>query len=187
MITHTVGAVLAGGLSSRMGSDKASLEYRDAPFIDHVLATMSLALADVVVCGGSYEGPLPFLQDAVADAGPLAGLLAALEYASGKPVVIVPTDMPLVTVDLITRLADPRLEGSQARIARAGDHVQPLCAAYGPGVLPIVEDRVSGPNRSALGLIEVLASIVYIDDDARTLSNINTPQDYEALTEEWQR
>jgi molybdopterin-guanine dinucleotide biosynthesis protein A len=187
MINHTVGAVLAGGESSRMGADKATLEYRDAPFIEHILATMSLVLTDVVVCGGDYDGPVPTLSDPVPNAGPLAGLLAAFDYADGRPVVVVPTDMPLVTVELVRRLADPELVGSQARLARSGEQVQPLCGCYGPEVRPLVADRLAGPRRSAMGLVDLVASIDYIDSDARTLMNINTPQDYEALMEAWQQ
>ena len=187
MITHTVGAVLAGGQSSRMGSDKAALEYRDAPFIDHVLATMSLVLDEVVVCGGTYGGAVTVLSDPVDGVGPLAGLLAALNHAEGKPVVVAPVDMPLVSVELIKRLADPPLGSSQARVARAGDQIQPLCAAYGPGVRTIVADRLEASKRSALGLIDALASITYIETDPRTLTNINTPQEYAALMEAWQQ
>jgi molybdopterin-guanine dinucleotide biosynthesis protein A len=187
MITHTVGAVLAGGQSSRMGSDKAALDYRDAPFIEHILATMSLVVAEVVVCGGGYIGPVPVLSDPVEDAGPLAGLLAVLDYADGKPVLVVPTDMPLVSVELLTRLADPPLHGKESRLARAGDLIQPLCAAYGPDVRGIVSDRLTSGNRSAMGLVKTLASVDYIDTDPRTLTNINTPQEYEELTEAWRR
>lgn len=185
MITHTIGAVLAGGSSTRMGSDKSMLEYMDAPLIDHIVATMSLALDEVVVCGGDYHGPLDVLADPVADAGPLAGLLAALVHAAGKPVVIVPTDMPLITVDLIHRLADPRVTGTGARVAKAGDQIQPLCAAYGPGVRAVAAELLEGSHRSVMGLVDTLDPVVYIKADPRTLTNINTPEDYSALTEAW--
>ena len=187
MITHTMGAVLAGGRSSRMGTDKAALRYMDAPFVEHILATMSLVVADVVVCGGAYEGPITVLPDPVDHAGPLAGLLAALDHADGRPVVVVPTDMPLVSVELIRRLADPPLTGERSRLARAGDQIQPLCAAFGPEVRGLVSDRVNSAKRSAMGLIDMLASVEYIDSDARTLTNINTPEQYEAVTEGWQQ
>jgi molybdopterin-guanine dinucleotide biosynthesis protein A len=187
MITHTVGAVLAGGHSSRMGTDKAALEYQDAAFIDHILATMSIVLSDVVVCGGTHEGRVPVLTDSVENAGPLGGLLAALDHADGRPVVIVPTDMPLVSVELITRLADPELVGSGVRVARADDQIQPLCAAYGSDIGAVVRARLERSQRSAMGLIESLTSVDYIDTDSHTLTNINTPQEYAALTEAWQQ
>jgi molybdopterin-guanine dinucleotide biosynthesis protein A len=169
-----------------MGSDKAALEYQDAAFIDHILATMSIVLSDVVVCGGTYEGRVPVLSDPVENAGPLGGLLAALEYAEGRPVVIVPTDMPLVSVELITRLADPELTGSAVRVARAGNEIQPLCASYGPDIGAVATDRLERSLRSAMGLIESLTTVAYMDTDRHTLTNINTPQEYAALTEAWQ-
>ena len=85
------------------------------------------------------------------------------------------------------RLADPPVGSSEARVARAGDQIQPLCAAYGPGVRTIVADRLKASRRSALGLIDALPSITYIETDPRTLTNINTPQEYAALTEAWQQ
>jgi molybdopterin-guanine dinucleotide biosynthesis protein A len=114
-------------------------------------------------------------------------LLAALEHADGRPVVIVPTDMPLVSVELITRLADPELIGSAVRIARAGEEIQPLCASYGPGIGAVVTDRLERSMRSAMGLIESLTTVDYMDTDPRTLTNINTPQEYAVLTEAWQQ
>ena len=170
-----------------MGSDKAALEYQNAAFIDHILATMSLVLSEIVVCGGTHEGRVPVLSDPIENAGPLGGVLAALNHSNGRPVVVVPTDMPLVSVELIQRLAHPQLSGSETRVARAGDQIQPLCAAYGHGVGTVIADRLERSMRSAMGLIESLPSVDYVETDPHTLTNINTPQEYEALTEAWQK
>lgn len=182
MFTHTIGAVLAGGSSSRMGHDKTGLEYLGVPFIDHAIATLSLAVDEVVVCGGSYSGPATTLADAVGVAGPLGGILSALEWADGRPVFVCAVDMPLITVDLVTRLVDPPVEVRQARVAvdaETGD-VQPLCGTYGPGVDASIRRRSAGGDSSVFGLLSAL-DVAYVSADAHTLTNVNTPSDLAAL------
>ncbi|MCZ7534086.1 MAG: molybdenum cofactor guanylyltransferase [Acidimicrobiia bacterium] len=182
MITHTIGAVLTGGLASRMGAPKASLTYLDTPFIDHVIATLSIVLDEVVVCGGDYSGPLPVLSDPVEGAGPLAGIMAALTHADGRPVMVAPVDMPLITVDLTRRLVDPQVESMGARIARHDDSIQPLCATYGPGLRSLIQDRLARDELAVFGFVDQIEAVEYINADPHTLTNVNTPQDYEDLT-----
>ncbi|KAA3640409.1 MAG: molybdenum cofactor guanylyltransferase, partial [Armatimonadetes bacterium] len=158
------------------------LTYLDAPFIDHVIATMSLVVEQVVVCGGDYDGPLPVLRDPVEGAGPLAGILAALTHADGRAVVVSPVDMPLITVDLVTRLVDPQIDRMGARIATSGDTIQPLCATYGPGLRSLIEDRLARSEHAVFGFVDQIPAIEYIATDRHTLTNINTPEDYADLT-----
>ncbi|MEZ5174878.1 MAG: molybdenum cofactor guanylyltransferase [Acidimicrobiia bacterium] len=182
MITHTVGAVLAGGSGSRMGSPKTELEYLGVPFVDHVIATLSLVLDEVVLCGGTDRGSIRSLKDPIADGGPLAGILAALHHAAGRPVTVVPVDMPLITVDLIERLADPEIEPDAARVASDGTTVQPLCATYGGGLAAMIEHRLAAGRRSVLGFVDEIGPVEYIIADRHTLTNVNTPQEYAELT-----
>lgn len=182
MITHTLGAVLTGGHASRMGESKAGLTYLNARFIDHVIATLSLVLDEVVVCGGDYDGPLTVLPDPVANAGPLAGILAALNHGDGRPVMVAPVDMPLITVDLVTRLVEPRVGATSARIAASGDMLQPLCATYGGGLRTIIQDRLVEGELSVFGMVDQIETVEHISTDRHTLTNINTPQDYVDLT-----
>jgi molybdopterin-guanine dinucleotide biosynthesis protein A len=183
MITHTLGAVLAGGSSSRMGSDKAALTYLDIPFIDHVVGTLSVVLRDVVVCGGSYAGPLEVLADPIPDAGPLAGILAALEHAAGRPVFVCAVDLPLVSASLVSSLVEPEMSAAAARVAIQSDDgtVQPLCGVYGPGVGDLIRTRLDRGHRSVFGLLAELDVVEHVPVDPHTLTNVNTPQDLALL------
>lgn len=181
VITHTLGAVLTGGKASRMGSSKADLTHLGVRFIDHVIGTLSLVLADVVVCGGTYDGPHPVIPDPVADAGPLAGILAALDHSDGRPVMVVPVDMPLITSDLVERLVEPRVGSLCARIATSGDTVQPLCATYGSGLGPLIVDRLRHQQHSVFGLLDQVGTVEHVPADPHTLTNVNTPEEYAAL------
>ncbi len=182
MITHTLGAVLTGGGASRMGTSKADLTYLDARFIDHAITTLSLVIDEVVVCGGDYDGPLEVLPDPIVNAGPLAGILAALNHGDGRPVMVTPVDMPLITVNLVTRLVEPRVGAMSARISSSGDILQPLCATYGEGLRASIQDRLLKGELSVFGLVDQIETVEHIVTDRHTLTNINTPQDYDDLT-----
>jgi molybdopterin-guanine dinucleotide biosynthesis protein A len=166
-----------------MGTDKAMLTYLDIPFIDHVIGTMSVVLADVVVCGGSYAGPLDVLTDTVPDAGPLAGILAALDHAADRPVLVCAVDLPLVSASLISTLVQPALTVADARVAIQSDDgtVQPLCGVYGPGVAPVIRERLNQGDRSVFGLLAALEIVEHVPADPHTLTNVNTPEDLASL------
>ncbi|MBN8809247.1 MAG: molybdenum cofactor guanylyltransferase [Sphingomonas sp.] len=96
---RTLGAVLAGGRSSRFGSDKALAGWRGRPLIDHVIDTLAATVDAVVICGRSYRD-LPALADRPApDLGPLAAINAALHCAGNAGfdrILTVPCDVPTI-------------------------------------------------------------------------------------------
>jgi len=118
-----IGVVLAGGLSSRMGRDKALLPWRGRPLIEHQLDVLREAGVDEVRVSGhrpDYHG----IVDAIPQLGPLGGLAGLAESLTGDvDLLVIPVDMPLLQANLLRRL---RAERPQARSLRFVDHVLPL-------------------------------------------------------------
>lgn len=80
---RTLGAVLAGGQSSRFGSDKALALWRGKPLIEHAIEALSQQCDAVVIVGRRREG-LAWAPDwPIAGTGPLGGIGGALHYAAG--------------------------------------------------------------------------------------------------------
>jgi len=181
IIDHTLGVVLNGGGSTRMGAPKHELEYLGVPFINHAVATLSLGLRHVVVVGGDYNGPVETLPDEVQDAGPLGGILTGLIHASPLPVMVLAVDLPLVTIELVQRLVNEPVEPDAVRFATDGEHPQPLCAVWGSGLPERISAYLADGERSVRGFVETLATTQFVMADAFTLTNINTPTDYAML------
>jgi molybdenum cofactor guanylyltransferase len=111
-----VGLLLAGGQSRRMGGgDKALRPLGGRPLLDHVIERLRPQVAAMVLNANGdpsrFAGfGLPVVPDSVPDfAGPLAGVLAGLDWAAAnRPdcewVVSVPTDAPFLPRDLVARL-----------------------------------------------------------------------------------
>jgi len=99
-----VGFVLAGGESSRMGSDKALIELNGKALIVHALDILRGAGLPVTIAGARSDlsAYAPLLDDA--GLGPLGGICAALASTSAEFAVFLPVDMPLLPSGLISAM-----------------------------------------------------------------------------------
>ena len=79
-----MGAVLAGGRSSRFGSDKAQAMLEGRSLLEHAVEALGHHVETVVVCGRQVEGMIGLADRPAADMGPLGGLNAALHHAMAE-------------------------------------------------------------------------------------------------------
>lgn len=102
-----LGAILAGGRSTRFGSDKAMAVLNGRALIDHVAGHLATVTARIVICGRDYPGILSIPDRPAPELGPLAGLNAALHYARAHGythVLSAPCDTPLLDPALLAAL-----------------------------------------------------------------------------------
>ena len=104
-----LGAVLAGGASSRMGVDKATVEIEGRSMLDRVAASVELVADHLVIAGrpASTDGWRGLSDPRPGRAGPLAGLVAALHEANklgAEAVILVAVDQPFVRSETLSRL-----------------------------------------------------------------------------------
>lgn len=118
---HCIGVVLAGGLSSRMGRDKAMLSWHGRPLIEHQIAVLHAVGVDAVRISGNrpeYQG----VADPVAQAGPLGGIAGIAVACDDAELLIIPVDMPRLQPTLLQRLLTATSTGS----AHFAGHVLPM-------------------------------------------------------------
>lgn len=130
------GIVLAGGRSSRFGSDKASALLLGRPLLAWV-ATALAAHAGTLVVAAAEGQPLPLLdlpvpvivvRDETPAFGPIGGLAAALAVTGATRALVAPCDAPLVRPAVLGLLLDS-LGDADAACAEVGGRLQPLLAA----------------------------------------------------------
>jgi molybdopterin-guanine dinucleotide biosynthesis protein A len=118
------GVVLAGGRNSRMGGQhKALLQWREQPFIAHIVARLRAQVGMLAINSNRPElfaaQQLPVIADPFTDQrGPLAGMLAGLRASETAMVLFVPCDNPRISSQLAARLAEA-LRTADAEIAYA--------------------------------------------------------------------
>ena len=193
------GVVLAGGLSSRMGADKAHVRLGGVPLLEHALRRLAPQVSSLAISTNDTSSPvlhafgLPLLGDPEGvRSGPIGGVLAALRDAqlshpAVSHVVTVPTDSPFFPADLVARLraAVDGPDGIAFATSSGGAH--PVFALW-PAALA---DDLAGWMRSAgtLRLRSWLerhdARAIHFSDCATAegpldpFFNVNTPGDLE--------
>jgi molybdopterin-guanine dinucleotide biosynthesis protein A len=127
------GAVLTGGRSRRMGTDKALVAVDGRPMAVRVAAALRTAgAADVHAIGGDQEAlralGLEAHDDPDQGEGPLAGLLRGFDVVAHDVAVVLATDLAWIDAATVTALVRAAA-GHDVAVARA-DRVEPLCAAW---------------------------------------------------------
>jgi molybdenum cofactor guanylyltransferase len=182
--TTTLGAVLAGGAGSRLGGAKATVELAGRALVEYPLAALVAAgIEAVVVAKADTALPslaAPVVVEPAEPRHPLLGVVTALRYGGGRPVLVVACDMPFVTPELLRELAgasDPLL------VAAPGGDLQPLLARYSPALLPDLEAalaRRESLRRTVAALEPRLlgdAELARFGDPGRLALNVNDDSD----------
>ncbi|WP_121634438.1 molybdenum cofactor guanylyltransferase MobA [Tropicibacter alexandrii] len=109
-----IGVILAGGQATRMGGgDKGLLPLKGARVLDHVIARLRPQVGAMALNAngdaGRFDLGLPVIPDSIPGfAGPLAGVLAGMDWAAGQgaeSIVTVAADTPFFPTDLVARLS----------------------------------------------------------------------------------
>ncbi len=174
------GIVLAGGLSSRMGRDKAQLPWQGQTLLAHMHGLLKRAGATIVRVSGDYPA-FDGVADTVERCGPLGGLFSVVATLPDGPAWVVPVDMPQLDIALLRQLRDAP---PAACVIFAG---QPLpmrleISAASRAVLQSMIEDPDGPRslhalQRRLGVLELPVAVAA----AASLVNCNTPEQWEAL------
>jgi molybdopterin-guanine dinucleotide biosynthesis protein A len=132
-----LGAVLAGGRSSRFGSDKAQAQLGGTALVVHARASLSQYVETVLLIGpgGIKDHPMP-------DLGPLGGIAGALRYASAHgfdAVVVTACDIPILPSGIVPKL----IEAMPAFLLEA-----PVVGCWPAAMADEIENFLSGSDRS---------------------------------------
>lgn len=143
-MVRTIGVVLAGGRSSRMGVDKASVRVGTKTMLDHVVAALRNTTDEVVVVGLAETladvGTIPDIG--TPHRGPLAGLLAAVEAFPTSLLAVVAVDQPWVRVSTLERLVG--MTESLPAVPVDDGIRQTTCAVYPSDALDGIRDELEG-------------------------------------------
>ena len=184
------GFILAGGASSRMGTDKAQLRLGGQTLVESVAGALCEIAGRIRVVSSRHGEELCGLgvvPDFYEDCGALGGLHSALAHAEASWVAVASCDLPFVTGDLMRRLTSFVEEGVEAVVpVQADGRVQPLCALYERRpCLEIVERLLREGERRPRVLVAQartrLADFGLLADlpgSQLFFRNLNSPDDY---------
>lgn len=179
--------ILAGGASSRMGTDKARLLLDGKSFIERIAAALREVTSDITVVGQEVSD-LGFrsVADIQPQLGALGGIQTALANCRVDWAIVVACDLPFVSTSLFQRLATLRAD-HEAVVPIQSDLVpQPLCAFYKARECFVEATKLlNSGHRRPLDLLQNVrtnwvpfASVEDLPEAHKFFVNINTPHDY---------
>lgn len=181
------GLLLAGGASTRMGTDKAALAVDGIPLARRAAAVLTETCAHVLVASGDGRRldwlGFPQVEDIEPGAGPLAGLVAGLETTPTPYAAVLAVDMPDASGAVLRLLAE-RIGEHQAAVPRTQHGQEPLHAVYAASAARPLRAAFEAGERS---VVRALASLDVVevqpgewapaDPSGRFARNVNRPGD----------
>ena len=179
------GIVLAGGKSSRMGSDKGLMLLNGIPMVAHVIHQLRPCVDELILIANKTayaqfgDRQVPDLVKAV---GPVGGIYTGLTASSTELNFFVSCDMPFITSAAIRYLIN-RHEDANISVASLENQMQPLFGLYSKSCLPVFSESIQKEQYKLQALVKACKhKLVAMDDLAaehpQLFENINTPQEY---------
>ncbi len=188
--TTITGVVLCGGQGSRLGGiDKGLIMYRERTLVCHALAALScVAATRLINANRNLEAytrlGFPVITDPTQDyPGPLAGILAAFNYATTPFVLTLPCDMPLMDGDALNRLISAWNPGSSEIVTVSdGIRLHPVVALLDTRLKVSLEEYLANNQRKVeTWFHNHYLTLADFSDRPDVLANLNTKEDWQQL------
>ncbi|MCX6155359.1 MAG: molybdenum cofactor guanylyltransferase [Candidatus Kapabacteria bacterium] len=201
--TNSSAFILAGGKSSRMGTEKSLMKIGDKTVIEIIISRLQPLFESISVISNNPEEytflDLPVYEDIFKGQGPISGIHSALTHSRTDSALIISCDIPMISSDAISYIISNRND-KPVTVAFAENYVQELCGVYDKSILLIVENLIkSNPDPetrhheqgkrgcSVHKLLDTVSANIldfpkmypaYSED---LFFNMNTPEDYEII------
>ena len=164
MISHVVERIAPQSISVVINANGAPDEYRALNF--------------------------PIVEDSISGhLGPLAGVLTVLESFEDELVMILPCDTPLIPADLVERMHAKLLQtDSDLCTVEADGSMHPIFMLLKRTLAPSIREFLeAGERRVGFWLKQQNYCIADFSDQAEAFSNINTPEEFDRISKEWEQ
>ena len=188
-IEGVTGVILAGGASSRMGSNKALLEVEGLPMVTRAYRTLASLFHEVIIVTNSpldYDFlPCRTVSDIYPGYGSIAGLHSALSNSNSAHSFVTACDLPFLDPAIIRLLCELRTEGYDAVVPVSEGGLEPLHAVYSSACKDVFDTAIQKGERKILDILSrmnirqvTIGEVQDVGGKAASFVNINTPEEY---------
>lgn len=191
-VDDVTGFILAGGKSTRMGADKAFLQFEGQTLLERALAVAGTVASHVRIVGAPnrFAAYGQVIEDIYPERGPLGGIHAALRNTTTEFNVVLAVDLPFMQAGFLSYLiAQARQTGAIVTVANAGGGLQPLCAVYRREFAAVAERSLQQGRNKIDALFALVKTRTIEEKDLAALhlpenmfQNLNSAEEWEAAT-----
>ncbi len=186
-VPKITGIVLAGGKSSRMGSDKSLMILNGKTLIEYSIDALK-PLCEIVMISSNnfiydYTG-CEVWPDELPDGSPMIGIYSCLKRSQTEFNIILSCDMPLINTSLLEYLLENASDSDITVPIHGNNLIEPLCGIYKQTCLPVLKSYIDKGNyRLNESIRSTSHRLVTIDHQTpgfseNLFSNINTQDDF---------
>lgn len=178
--------VLAGGKSTRMGTNKAMIMVKEQRMLEGAVENLSKAFPQVLISANDnfYEDlGVPVFADVYRESGPLGGIHSGLKNSGYHINFFTACDMPFIDTRLALYMVESS-KGFDAVVPKIGDYYQPLFAVYTKSCIDAIEDKILAGRNKITSFYQQI-KIRFLEEDElikfgnpdTMFFNVNTPGD----------
>jgi molybdenum cofactor guanylyltransferase len=187
----TTGIILAGGRSSRMGTNKALLKLSEKTVIEKISEELREVVSDILIVTNTFEDyqflGLPMIEDQWKGMGPLAGIHAGLNSSNTEKNLITACDMPFISSELGNILLH-LLDKYDVVVPKISGQIHPLFAAYRKDVHTEIEKSLQKQELRMSAFLKRMNTKIMSEEDLsehnfsyldQHFFNMNHPDEFE--------
>jgi len=180
------GIILAGGKSSRMGTDKGFLLLNNKPFIQYSIDALKPLVSEIIIVSDDSKYDtfgLKRVNDITKNAGPVAGICSGLEVSKTEYNLILSCDIPLINSEILQNLINNIDDVSQIIQIESHGKSMPLIAIYKKDVISTFDDFLKNDERRLRVAIKscISKNIVLEKEQEFSTMNVNTQNELKAI------
>ncbi|WP_158655102.1 molybdenum cofactor guanylyltransferase [Flavivirga eckloniae] len=183
---NITGIILAGGKSSRMGTDKGFLTLNEKPFIQHSIDALTPLVSEIIIVSDNpdynvlgYER----VTDIIKDAGPVAGICSGLEASKTDYNLVLSCDIPLIKTEVLEKLIVNRDTDADIIQIESNGKTMPLIALYKKQCHIVFNELLKKDERRLRVAVNQcrVKNIPLESKDYNTTMNVNTKEELKQL------
>jgi len=187
---NITGIILAGGKSTRMGSDKGFVTYNNKPFIQHIIDALHPLVDEIIIVSNNPDYDvfnLKRVNDIIEEAGPLAGLYTGLHHSNTERNLVLSCDIPVINQRVLEQLILASNKDIDVVQTESQGKTMPLIALYNKRCASTCLALLESGERRLRFLINQLKSKTIVLDDTleKYTANINSQSDLKELNDEF--
>ena len=182
-------AILAGGKSQRMGTNKSFLPLNGEPIISSTITILRKITSDLLIVTNHpdlyAEFQVTVVRDLQRGLGPMGAILTALSLTEHSHVLVTACDLPFLNLRILQKMTTV-MNGSDVVVPRSNYGLEPLCAIYNQSCLPTIKHAISQGKLSLFQLFKQLKVHQIppkvwqpLDPTGHAFLNLNTSEDYQ--------
>ncbi|WP_406683487.1 molybdenum cofactor guanylyltransferase [Seonamhaeicola sp. MEBiC1930] len=180
------GIILAGGKSSRMGSDKGFIKLKHKSFVEYSIKALKSLVNDILIVSDNADYDFfgyKRIEDKIKGAGPVAGIYSGLNASETENNLILSCDIPLIKTSILKKLIDNTDDDSEIIQIESNGKTMPLIALYKKQCAPRFLEALHNDERRLRRVINTMKTknVVLTAEEQDTTMNVNTKEELKTI------